>query len=225
MHCGHPGSSIDPPGIEGCSALHSHYWLPLLAAMAAAQADFVTPVDKPLLCALRSLPRCAGVPRNVSFVGGVGQVTIKWESPERNPDPAATSYWLYATPEVGSRRRLMGEGKTAFAELKPIGGTGALAPAGGTGSFSTPYTAVVAIPGAVQSSRALSQLDCCVFPNRHNVKRAPVLVLQLCQCRGWPCRSCHALRASAATPCHALSKIHRLPYLCLLSAMLCSTCR
>ncbi len=176
---------------KGCSALHSHCWLPLLAATAAAQAVFVTPVDKPLLGARRSLPPCAGVPRNVSFVGGVGQVTIKWESPERNPDPAATSYWLYATPEVGSRRRLMGEGKTAFAELKPIGGSGALAPAGGSGSFSTPYTAVVAIPGAAQPSRALSQLDCCEIPNRHNVKRAPVLALPHLPCVA--SLSCHTL--------------------------------
>lgn len=121
----------------------------------------------------------------MSFVGGVGQVTIKWESPERNPDPAATSYWLYATPVVSSRRRLLGEGKTAFAELKPTGGSGVLARAGGSGSVSTPFTAVVAIPGVVQSSCAVSQLD-CAFPWR-----------VCCDCgivsaSGWPQVPCHA---------------------------------
>ncbi|PRW20918.1 fibronectin type III domain-containing [Chlorella sorokiniana] len=85
-------------------------------------------------------------PRNVTYTSGVGQVTISWEAPQRNPDPATTSYWLYVTPDVSSTRRLLGEGKTAFAELKPSSGSGALAPAGGAGSFASPFTATAAIP-------------------------------------------------------------------------------
>lgn len=90
-------------------------------------------------------PPLAGTPQNVTYAGGVGKVTISWEAPAVEPDPATTKYWLYATPMVSSRRRLLGEGQTAFAELKPSGGN--LAPASGGGSFASPFSAVVSIPG------------------------------------------------------------------------------
>lgn len=102
----------------------------------------------------------------MSYSGGVGRVTITWEGPAADPDPAATQYWLYATPVVSSRRRLLGEGKTAFAELRPTSGGGALAPAGGSGSFASPFSAVVSIPGGLGMPACMSwaPADCLHTP-------------------------------------------------------------
>lgn len=81
----------------------------------------------------------AGAPTNPTYIGGVGKVTVLWESPVTNPDPATTKYRLYATPNTSGRRRhLLGGGQTSFIELTPTSGTGTAA---------QPFNATAYLPG------------------------------------------------------------------------------
>lgn len=82
--------------------------------------------------------RTAGTPQNVTYYGGIGKVTVLWESPAVDPDPLTTKYRLYATPVTDGRRRLLDEGQTSIA---------ALVPARGDGTTGNPFNATVYLPG------------------------------------------------------------------------------
>ena len=107
-------------------------------------------------CMVAHMPRCAAVPReahvphsrpahphagtpqNVTYYGGIGKVTVLWESPAVDPDPSTTKYRLYATPSSSGTRRLLEEGQTSFVELNPTSGSGTQA---------SPYNATAYLPG------------------------------------------------------------------------------
>ncbi len=86
-----------------------------------------------------STPPAAGTPQNVTYYGGIGKVTVLWESPAVDPDPSTTKYRLYATPlPTQGRRRLLDEAQTSIA---------ALLPSKGDGSSADPFNATVYLPG------------------------------------------------------------------------------
>lgn len=90
----------------------------------------------PALCFLTAP---AGVPLNVTYYGGIGKVTVLWESPAVDPDPTSTKYRLYATPlPAEGRRRLLEEQQTSIA---------ALVPSRGDGSVADPFNATIYLPG------------------------------------------------------------------------------
>lgn len=90
---------------------------------------------------LPSAPPFSGTPTSVTYAGGVGKVTVLWQSPVTDPDPATTKYRLYAMPSTGGTRRLLGEGQTSPLELTPTSGSG---------TQNSPYNATAYLPGKAQ---------------------------------------------------------------------------
>lgn len=131
----------------------------------------------------------AGVPLNVTYYGGIGKVTVLWESPAVDPDPTTTKYRLYATPLAAEgRRRLLDEQQTSIA---------ALVPSKGDGSAADPFNATVYLPGESkgQGARRRTALE--------GLGGMGALHAHHCSlCNRWQCQ--HAqLRATLLHVCHA----------------------
>ncbi|PRW20837.1 Ig-like domain repeat [Chlorella sorokiniana] len=110
-------------------------------------------------------------PTSLTYTGGVGKVTVLWQSPVTDPDPATTKYRLYATPSTSGTRRLLDAGQTSFVELTPSSGTGsALQPFNATaylpaGNYTFQLSAWNAIgESALTSSSALVEVSFSTSP-------------------------------------------------------------
>jgi len=137
-----------------------------------------------------STPPAAGTPQNVTYYGGIGKVTVLWESPAVDPDPSTTKYRLYATPlPTQGRRRLLDEAQTSIA---------ALLPSKGDGPSADPFNATVYLPGGG------GLLGCWEAGLREAAGRCNGL-----GSAAWACCACCRWHPFTMTPATTIISLHR----------------